>query len=238
MEFFVEFIVISSFIVTLFVLVLSAIKSKTSIEEKYRQGVVFAFGILFFGAIFGGDKALTNGFFFSLSATFMVIIIADPYLVRNTLSYGGNSWEIIKTPYWMAALWVVVLTQLCYIWAFIEPRSAWELDKTFFKKWLLFIVIGFTIFFVFELVASNYTKWWSRKNCKKILGEVPLYALGAELATVMTLPIIFSYAIGVSIWAALIWGIFMGIAIGIYFCVSCKTHKEKWSKLNQKTERN
>lgn len=165
-----------------------------------------------------GDSNLWRAVIFGGISGFLVQPLTDLYLTKKTLVYGDKEYFFLdtKTPTWVASLWGIALTQLSYLWARIDPLMIFlNIAPNEQVKWFLFVVIGFLYFFIFEFAVSNYTDWWWRKNCKKIL-DIPVYALFAELCSLILLPIFFTADNSLLIIASILYGLCVTILFRSY----------------------
>lgn len=159
------------------------------------------------------NEMLKLSFVFSLMAgMIMQTLLADPILTKMTLVYDKFSGKIIKTPWWVAMLWGIVLTHLCYFWLRLGTTS-----MPFSAKYIMFVLSGSFYFYAFELTNVNYAHWWTRKNCRQHFG-VAIYATIAETLTVAILPFFLNTVH--SLAKAVYSGIIAGVVIAALFVVS------------------
>ena len=213
-----DWVVIMSICLTLAPVVM-AVNTKKSDQIIYGDDEILAWLCLLAGAILTGDRNLINSFWFGLIIG-IIQPIADLHLTEKTLIYPDKKNLILKTPFWVVCLWCIALAQLCYLWARIDDlMKFFSIPDNPTAKWFLFVTIGFLYFLIFEIIVSNWTDWWRRKNCKKIWG-VPIYALCAELATVILLTLFFSPTD--TLGRVVISGWINGFVIISIFIVFCK----------------
>jgi hypothetical protein len=165
---------------------------------------------------------LKLSFFFSIIAgTITQTLLADPILTKMTLTYDRFSSKIIKTPWWVAMLWGIVLTHFCYFWLRLNTTT-----MPFSAKYIMFILSGSFYFYAFEFTNANYAYWWTRKNCRQPFG-VAIYATIAETLTVAILPF-FLNAVH-SFAEAVYCGTVAGVVIAAFFIVSSSITYKKHS---------
>jgi len=192
------------------------------IREGREETGIWIFTIMM--AFAAKDKDFSRAVIFGLFAGTLIQPFTDRYLTARTLDYGDKKGLFFKTPHWVASLWGIALTQLSYFWTRLPMiMDYFSIPRKPFLRWLLmeyliFIIIGFAYFFIFEWTVSNWTDWWKRKHCRKIWG-IPKYALFAEFLTVAALPIAFSQ---INTFTRLFeMSILYGLFVMLFFSASC-----------------
>lgn len=163
------------------------------------------------------DPFLVRCFVFGVIAGIIIQpFLADPYLARKTLSYGSEyTWFTWKaTPWWMALLWGIALTQLLYVWGRVSDYLPLG------YSYILFVAFGASYFYIFEVMVNNFTSWWQRRNCWQPL-KVAVYATAAETLTVAFLPFFGEVLKDGNLIQTLLLGIGAGIAIAVVFRTMC-----------------
>lgn len=181
------------------------------------EGAAVAWIILLIGALFVDDAQLKLAFWFSLPIALAMVFIADPYLVKRTLSYGHDDGSFLRkrirdTPIWMALLWWLAATHMTYFCLRVSEIKAF-FDIGISDFWFTTIVLFFGYFLPFEMLVNNFTSWWERRNCTDISG-VAIYAMFAEAATVVVI-YAFSTVLRTNIEEPLYYSLAIGLAAAL-----------------------